>query len=85
MADEIDMANEQAELFLRQSLANRATGPKLLPRGSCYNCDTHFVALGKDAQGRDVDERGVAIDEKLFCDKDCADDFTERERLKARR
>ena len=85
MADEIDMANEQAELFLRQSLANRATGPKLAPRGTCHNCDHAFEAAGRDAAGRPVNDKGIAVEDLLFCDKDCADDFTERERLKARR
>jgi hypothetical protein len=73
MADEIDLANEQAEHFLKQSLANLASAPKLPPRGNCYNCDTEFAA----------DDPNIGI--KLFCDKDCADDYTYRDKLQNRR
>lgn len=73
MADEIDQANEQAERWLQQSLANRTVGPKLAPRGTCHYCDTVFEKTEAD------------FDKKLFCDKDCADDYAEEQRLKNRR
>lgn len=73
MADEIDQANEQAERWLNEALANRTVGPKLLPRGSCHYCETVFEKEEKDS------------DKKLFCDKDCADDYAKEARIKARR
>lgn len=90
MADEIDLANEQAELFLRQSLAankQQATQNAALrpPRGSCYFCDEEFVAVGKDAEGHDIDDRGIRISEMRYCDKFCADEHARRTALAARR
>ncbi|MNR71705.1 hypothetical protein D3C71_23830 [compost metagenome] len=87
MADEIDLANEQAERFLKQSLANRSTGPKLQPCGHCQNpnCELPFDAAGKDGEGHEIDEQGIRIDAKLFCDKTCADEYTELLRLRGRR
>jgi hypothetical protein len=39
MADEIDMANELAELALTHALRNIAAAPRLPPKGFCYYCD----------------------------------------------
>lgn len=73
MADEIDQANEQAERWLNQMIANRPTGTRLAPKGSCHYCEQEFDADAPDA------------DKKLFCDSDCASDFEYEERLKGRR
>jgi len=74
MADEIDQANEQAERWLNQALASsRTAGPKLAPRGTCHYCETVF----------DKTDADFAL--KLFCDKDCAKDFEDEQRLKNRR
>ncbi len=73
MADEIDLANEQAERWLSQALAARSNGPKLQPRGSCHYCESEFDTLEPDAS------------KKLFCDADCAADYEREQRLKARR
>jgi hypothetical protein len=73
MADEIDQANEQAERWLNQALASRSAGPKLAPRGNCHYCETVF------------DKSEPDFDKKLFCDKDCAHDYEEEQRLRNRR
>lgn len=74
MADEADLANDQAERFLSQALANhRSNTPRLAPRGRCYYCEAEF------------DETDPAGNKKLFCDSDCAKDYEHEQRLKARR
>lgn len=74
MADEVDLANEQAERWLHQSLANLATkAPGLSPKGSCHYCEEEFDPLDPNFQ------------KKLFCDAECAHDFEEEKRLKALR
>lgn len=40
MADEIDMANEMADLHLKTALANVRAQPKLPPKGECYYCES---------------------------------------------
>lgn len=40
MADEIDMANEMADLHLKNALLNVRAQPKLPPKGVCYYCDS---------------------------------------------
>lgn len=55
MADEIDIANERAELFRQQSLKNRKPeGPK--PTGNCLACGAILLMNGMrwcDADCRD--------------------------------
>lgn len=84
MADEIDLASVQAELFLAQALAARVVTPRLPCKGKCYNCDTVFEEVKKNKEGVSVDENDTPIADKLFCDKDCADDYTKRERMRTR-
>lgn len=94
MADEADLASEQSELFLRQSLANQAATqarPKgMAPKGSCWYCETVFTQAqtekgpAVDSEGHPVDELGSRIDKKLFCDKDCSADYEEEKRLRNR-
>jgi hypothetical protein len=43
MADEIDQANELAELALNVALRNLSAGPKLTPRGVCYYCEAEVA------------------------------------------
>lgn len=74
MADEADYANEQAERWLKQSLENRNTSKRLAPKGACYFCEAEFDK-----------ETDAEYARRLFCDKDCADDFEYEERLKNRR
>ncbi|KPW03212.1 MAG: hypothetical protein CMI29_07035 [Opitutae bacterium] len=60
MPDYIDKSVEQQELMLAVQLANaKVKTPRLTPKEACYNCDEPLVH-----------EPG-----RLFCDKDCADDF----------
>lgn len=73
MADEVDIANQQAARWLQQSLeAARKTSNKMAPKGACYYCDTVFTAQEAHA------------DKKLFCDSDCAADYEREQRLKNR-
>lgn len=74
MPDEIDLANEQAERWLSQALANANTQKsKLTPKGQCHYCYADFDKADPD------------FARKLFCDSDCAHEHAEEERLKARR
>lgn len=64
--DDIDVAQEQADLFLSSALAEarkRAAvqGPE--PTGVCLNCDVDLVSKTQ-----------------RFCDKSCRDDWEHRER-----
>lgn len=76
MADEADMAQELEELALKHALAHRKAGANLPPKGSCYNC---AEALPPVKEGKEL--RHV----RIFCDKDCGDDWEEREKLKSQR
>lgn len=73
MADEVDIANMQAERWLNQALANRQTGPVMPPKGRCYYCERVFEADEENA-GR-----------KLFCDIDCSQDYEAEQRRNQRR
>ena len=74
MADEIDLANEQADRWLQQSLAaTRVTTRKLVPRGNCHFCEAAFPVADADSA------------KKLFCDSECAADYEEEQRLRNRR
>ena len=74
MADEIDMANEQSERWLKQALSATAkTGPKLAPMGRCHHCNEPFTKTDELA------------DKKLFCDADCASDYERENKLRNRR
>lgn len=66
MADEIDKANELAEVLL--SAAIRNVKPRLRPTGNCHSCGESLLAdlrLGS-----------------LFCDEFCRDDFEKQEKMR---
>jgi hypothetical protein len=74
VADEIDLANEQSERWLNQALNQMlANGSRLVPRGSCYYCESDF------------DKTDPTAEKRLFCDLDCSKDYEEEQRLKNRR
>jgi hypothetical protein len=74
MADEIDLANEQAERWLAKALAAASQNTsKMPPKGSCYYCEAEFDSSDPDAS------------RKLFCDGECAKDYETEQRLKNRR
>lgn len=73
MADEADMAKELEELALKHALAHRKVVVSLFPKGFCYNCDEQLKSEIKDSERQHV---------RIFCDKDCADDW---EKLQAAR
>lgn len=73
MADEIDQANEQAELWLKQALSNRSPESRLPAKGCCHYCESSFEKSDK------------TFAQKLFCDADCSKDYEEEKRLKSRR
>jgi hypothetical protein len=74
LADEIDLANEQAERWLNQALTQMvANGSRLTPRGTCFYCETEF------------DTSDATAEKRLFCDLDCSKDYEEEQRLKNRR
>ena len=56
MADEIDRANDQAQMILEHSLQVRKPVGKVQPIGECHWCGTEF---DKDSL-------------KLFCNSECA-------------
>lgn len=58
-ADELDIAFQQSEMFLKSALANVSPGQKLSPRGYCYNpaCEED-VGSGK-----------------IFCNSSCAHEY----------
>lgn len=71
MADEADLANDQADRWLGRALANAAaSGPRLAPKGSCYYCE------------HDFDTSNPAEAKKLFCDSECSSEYEREERLK---
>lgn len=71
MADEADLANEQADRWLARALATAtAQGTRLAPKGECHYCEAPFNM--KDPQEA----------KKLYCDSDCAADHEKEERLK---
>lgn len=60
MADEIDRANDQAELFLAQAIRhNKAARVRLLPTGECLFCrePVKDARLFCDAECRDDHDR----------------------------
>lgn len=68
MADFADDGQVMEELALQRALeAQRkaAEGPKLPPRGFCYNCEEPLEKI----DGKDL---------KLFCDADCCEDWEYR-------
>lgn len=70
MADEIDLATEQTERWLKQALANNAkSSARLAPLGKCYFCEREFTSDEKD------------FDKKLFCDSDCQSDYEREQRI----
>lgn len=76
MADDVDMAHELEQLALRQALSHRKPHVALKPRGSCYNCDEPLPP--RTVEGNERQER-------IFCDKLCADDWEQRETSRKRR
>jgi hypothetical protein len=73
MADEADQAHELEQLALTAALAQRKTGFRLMPKGICHNCNEHL----KPKKGPNGLEHV-----KIFCDKNCSDDWESRERAK---
>lgn len=75
VADEIDLANEQAERWLASSLSasRRAGASSLAPRGYCHYCEAPFDPKRGDS----------AL--KLFCDSACAKEHEVEVRRRARR
>lgn len=74
MADEIDLANDQAERFLNLALHSaRAEQPRMPGRGCCYYCEATF------------DKQDPDFARKLFCDAECATDYETLQRQKNRR
>jgi hypothetical protein len=70
MADDADLANEQAQRWLQARLAattQRKTGT-LAPTGFCHYCGDEFLAANPDAA------------KKLFCDASCASDYAALQR-----
>jgi hypothetical protein len=45
MADEIDMANEQAQMILDRALAYRKPVPSIHPVGQCHWCEEDLEGL----------------------------------------
>lgn len=71
MADEADLANDQADRWLDRALAQAAAaGPRLAPKGHCHYCETEFNMADP------VESK------KLFCDADCSADYEKEQRLK---
>lgn len=68
MADEIDLANRQAERWLDQARKNALEKPRMQPKGKCYFCGEAFE---KDSP-------------LLFCDADCRDGYEKEQKLKNR-
>lgn len=76
MADEADMAKEIEELALKHALAHRKAVVNLPPKGYCYNCDEPLKPEVVD---------GKRQHRRIFCDRDCADDWERLQASKARR
>lgn len=71
MADEADLANDQADRWLDQALAQAANNTsRLAPKGKCHYCEHEF------------DPADPLTERKLFCDADCSSDFEKEQRLK---
>lgn len=68
MADEVDLANAQAERWLAQARKNALEKPRMQPKGCCYFCEEPF-------------KEGSSL---LFCDADCRDGFEKEQKLKNR-
>lgn len=62
MADEVDVANEQADAYLAARVADARKGPKTVATGRCLNCDSLLPpgllycdsACKQDAEHRDM-------------------------------
>lgn len=66
MSDEVDKANDLAEVLL--SAAIRNVRPQLRPVGTCYSCGENLMdSLMKGS---------------LFCDEHCRDDFEKQEKMR---
>lgn len=72
MPDEIDHANETADLLLKSSLARRSRETKLVPNGRCH-CESCSL---------DFDRADPDYDKKLFCDATCAAEYTREKSLR---
>lgn len=65
--DEIDRANEIAEIMLSAAINN--VRPRLKVTGKCYSCGEGLM--------------DSIIKGSLFCDEFCRDDYEKQERMKA--
>lgn len=73
MADEVDVANDSVERALQQAIARVRTTPVLPPKGSCYFCEEPLEPFVQD---------GKPVHRKLFCDRDCAEDWEREQKAK---
>ncbi len=73
MPDEIDQANEQAELFLQEARASRKPSSGLVACGHCHYCERTFA------------EDEPSVDKKLFCDSECSSAYEAEKRTRSLR
>lgn len=66
MADEIDKANELAEIMLNAAIQN--TKPRMRPTGKCYFCGENLM-------------RDIRLG-SLFCGPECREDYETQERMR---
>jgi hypothetical protein len=72
MADEVDMANDSVERALEQALRQIRSAPAMAPKGFCYFCDEPLEP---------IEDNGRLVP-RLFCDRDCADDWEREQRAR---
>lgn len=66
MADEIDKANELADVLLAAAINN--VRPRLTPTGKCFSCGEGLM--------------DSIIKGSLFCDEFCRDDYEKQEKMR---
>jgi len=76
MADEADHAQELEQLALEHALARRVPDAALIPKGTCHNC-------GETIKPRQTKTGPEHV--RIFCDKDCGDDYGMRRRANQQR
>lgn len=73
MADEVDMANDSVERALEHALKQIRSAPAMAPKGFCYFCEEPLEP---------AEENGELVHRRLFCDRDCADDWEREQRAR---